>query len=92
MKFIISQDNTIIVNSAFIRTIYIEIESASFKDSHTVVRIKAEFNNDSSENKTEYSDSVITLATFDNGNMEADYKEAQSYLAKLVGELNGGTK
>ena len=92
MKFIISQDNTIIVNSAFVRTIYIEIESASFKDSHTVVRIKAEFNNDSCETKTEYSNSVITLATFDNGNIETDYKAAQAYLAELVAELNGGSK
>ena len=83
MKFIISQDGTIIVNSAFVRAVYVEKENASYKDSHTVVRVKAELNKDSSE---------VTLATFDNGNLEADFAEAQVYLKKLVAELNGGTK
>ena len=92
MKFIISQDGTITVNSAFIRTMYIEEESASYKDNHTVVRVKAELNNDSGESKTDYSNSIVTLSTFDSGNFKADYAQAQVYLKNLVAELNGGTK
>ena len=92
MKFIISQDSTITVNSAFIKTMYVEEENASFKDNHTVVRIKAELNHDSTESKPNFSDYIITLATFDSGNFEADYAAAQAYLEKLVAELNGETK
>ncbi|MBR0261614.1 MAG: hypothetical protein IJQ85_07445 [Selenomonadaceae bacterium] len=83
MKFVISQDGTIIVNSAFVRTVFVEKEVASYKDSHTVVKVKAELNKDSSE---------VTLSTFDSGNLEADFAEAQAYLKNLFAELNGVTK
>ena len=91
MKFIISQDGTIIINSAFVRTMYLEEDNASYTDNHTVVRVKAELNKDSGTPKTDYSDCFVTLATFDSGNLAADYKAAQAYPAELVANLNGGT-
>ena len=92
MKFIISKDGTMTVNSAFVRTIYIEEENSSYSDNHTVVRIKAELNHGLEEDKLNYSEYIATLATFDSGNSQDDYKAAQKYLAELVAELNGGTK
>ena len=90
MKFIISEDGTMTVNSAFVRTMYVATESASYSDNHTVARVKAELCNDSREFKGDYSDYIVTLATFDSGNAEEDYEAAQAYLAKLVEKLDGG--
>lgn len=92
MKFIISKDGTITINSAFVRTIYFEEDSASYNDSHTVVRVIAELNKDSLEPKTDYPNGIINLATFNSGNLTDDYKAAQAYLAELVADLNGGAK
>ena len=92
MKFIISKDGTMTVNSAFVRTMYLEEDSASYNDNHTVVRVKAELNHDLNKPNPDYSDSVITLATFDSGKISEDYKAAQAYLAELIAEVNGGAK
>ena len=92
MKFIISKDGTMTVNSAFVRTMYLEEDSASYSDNHTVVRVKAELNHDLNKPNHDYSDYVITLATFDSGKISEDYKAAQVYLAELIAEINGGTK
>ena len=92
MKFIISKDGTMTVNSAFVRTMYLEEDTASYNDNHTVVRVKAELNHDLNKPKTDYSDFIITLATFDSGKLSEDYKAAQAYLAELIAEVNGGAK
>ena len=92
MKFIISKDGTMTINSAVVRTLYLEEDNASYSDNHTVVRVIAELNKDLSESKIDYSDCVVTLATFDSGNLTEDYKAAQAYLTELVADLNGGTK
>lgn len=92
MKFIISKDGTMTVNSAYVRTMYLEEDNASYRDNHTVVRVKAELNHDLNKPNHDYSDYVITLATFDSGNLTEDYKAAQAYLAEVVVEINGGSK
>lgn len=92
MKFIISKDGTIIINSAFVRTMYIEEDNASYEDNHTVIRVIAELDKNSSNSQHDYPNFVVNLATFDSSNLQADYKAAHAYLAKLFSDLNGGTK
>ena len=89
MKFIISKDSTIAVNSAFVKTIYIEDDNASYKDNHTVIRVIAELNRDLNE---DYPNYVVNLATFDGGDLKKDYGAAKAYLSELIEKLNGGTK
>lgn len=89
MKFIISKDSTIAINSAFVKTIYIEEDNASYEDNHTVIRVTAELNKASSE---DYPNCVVNLATFDGGDLKEEYDAAKAYLSELVDKLNGGTK
>ena len=89
MKFIISEDGTITINSTFVRTMYVAEDDASFSDHRTVVKVNAELHNDSTKSEGNY---IVTLATFDRGNIKADYEAAKVYLAKLVDAMNGGAR
>lgn len=88
MKFIISQDGTIIVNSELLRTVY--IEEGYYDTDHKLVHVEATIRNDANDPESHFRDETVTLAKFDTGAKEANFNAAKKYLQLLFAELNGG--
>ena len=90
MKFIFSQDGTIIVNSELLRKVY--VEEGYYDTDHKLVHVEATIRNDANDPESHFRDETVTLATFDTGAKEANFAAAKAYLKKLLAELNGGTR
>ncbi|MBR1806008.1 MAG: hypothetical protein IJ774_06420 [Selenomonadaceae bacterium] len=88
MKFIISQDGTIIVNSDLLRTVY--VEEGYYDTDHKLVHVEATIRNDANDPESHFRDETVTLAKFDTGSKDANFNSAKKYLQLLFAELNGG--
>ena len=90
MKFIMSQDGTIIVNSDLLRAVY--VEEGYYDQDHKLVHVEGEIKNDANDPESHFHDETITLAKFDSGNRDTNYEAAKIYMKKLLSELNGGIR